>query len=114
MTITDVAPYIEEENNQKIVNKTPCIEEGDKINSPSRDEKLTFYKESEYSLDDSKSPSFSSDFSLDSKASTNTNLIQIKIKIQTKSKKYIRRMKCCLKGQIKASFDCCIADIIVT
>eukprot|EP00957_Ditylum_brightwellii_P014789 1115131-Ditylum_brightwellii.AAC.1 len=85
------------------------------MNSPSGDEKLTLQiqKELEHLLADSKSPSFSSDFSLDSKVSTPTNRIQIKIKIQNKSKKYIQRMKHCLKGQIKASFDRCIADIIV-
>eukprot|EP00957_Ditylum_brightwellii_P084582 6431816-Ditylum_brightwellii.AAC.1 len=113
-TITDVAPSIEDENNQKIVNKTPSIDNDDeKMNSPSREDKSILQKESEYLLVDSKSPSFSSDFSLDSKASTTTNLIQIKIKIQNKSKKYIRRMKCCLKCQIKASSDRRIADIIV-
>eukprot|EP00957_Ditylum_brightwellii_P035147 2665386-Ditylum_brightwellii.AAC.1 len=71
------------------------------------------HKESEHLLDDRKSPSFSSNFSLDSKASTNTNLIKIKIKIKKKSKKYAQHMKHCLKCQIKASFDCRIADIIV-
>eukprot|EP00957_Ditylum_brightwellii_P055440 4200941-Ditylum_brightwellii.AAC.1 len=71
------------------------------------------HKESEHLLDDSKSSSFSSNFSLDSKASTNSNLIQIKITIQKKSKKYIQCMKHHLKHQIKASFDHCIADIIV-
>eukprot|EP00957_Ditylum_brightwellii_P039535 2990833-Ditylum_brightwellii.AAC.1 len=71
------------------------------------------HTESEHSLDDSKSPSFSANFSLDSKASTNTNLIQIKIKIQKKSKKYVWCLKRCLKRQIKASFDRHIADIIV-
>eukprot|EP00957_Ditylum_brightwellii_P080363 6112247-Ditylum_brightwellii.AAC.2 len=85
MTITDVAPFIEDENNQMIVDKTPSIDKDDnKINSPSRDEKWMSHKESEHSLDDSKSPNFSSDFSLDIKSSTNTNLIQIKIKIQKK------------------------------
>eukprot|EP00957_Ditylum_brightwellii_P092348 7031054-Ditylum_brightwellii.AAC.1 len=113
-TITDVAPSIEDENNQMIVDKTPPIDEDDNmIDSPSGDEKSMSHKELEHLLGDSKSPSFSSNFSLDSKAPTNTNLICIKIKIQTKSKKYIRHMKRCLKFQIKASFDRCIADIIV-
>eukprot|EP00957_Ditylum_brightwellii_P073908 5616388-Ditylum_brightwellii.AAC.1 len=44
---------------------------------------------------------------------TNTNFIQIKIKIQFNSKKYIQCMKRCLKRQIKASFNRQIADIIV-
>eukprot|EP00957_Ditylum_brightwellii_P112327 8564250-Ditylum_brightwellii.AAC.1 len=83
------------------------------MNSPSRDEKSTSQKESKHLLADSKSPSFSTDFSLDSKVSTTTNPIQIKIKIQTKSKKYIWRKKCHLKHQIEASFDHCIVDIIV-
>eukprot|EP00957_Ditylum_brightwellii_P102961 7846531-Ditylum_brightwellii.AAC.1 len=113
-TITNVAPFIEDKNNQKIVNKTLSIDnDDDKINSPSEDEKSMLQKASEHLLADSKSPNFSSDFSLDSKVSTNTKLIQIKIKIQTKSKKDIRRMKYCLKRQIKASFDHRIADIIV-
>eukprot|EP00957_Ditylum_brightwellii_P149582 11390611-Ditylum_brightwellii.AAC.1 len=113
-TITDVAPSKEDKNNQMIVDKTPSIDEGDnKIDFPRGDEKMMSHKESEHLLDDSKSPSFSSDFSLDSKASTNTNLIQIKIKTQKKSKKSIWCLKRCLKRQIKASFDCHIADIIV-
>eukprot|EP00957_Ditylum_brightwellii_P070716 5374809-Ditylum_brightwellii.AAC.1 len=86
MTITDVTPSIEGKNNQKIVNITLSIDEDDKTNSPSEDEKLTLQKELKHLLADSKSPSFSFNFSLGSKASTNTNLIQIKIKIQTKSK----------------------------
>eukprot|EP00957_Ditylum_brightwellii_P003070 234538-Ditylum_brightwellii.AAC.1 len=84
------------------------------MNSPSKDEKSTLQKESEHLLADSKNPNFLSDFSLDSKAFTTTNLIQIKIKIQTKSKKYIRPMKRCLKHQIKASFNRHIANIIIT
>eukprot|EP00957_Ditylum_brightwellii_P050093 3796890-Ditylum_brightwellii.AAC.1 len=71
------------------------------------------HKESEHLLDDSKSPRFSSNFFLVSKASINTNLIQIKIKFQKKSKKYVWCMKYHLKHQIKAFFDRCIADIIV-
>eukprot|EP00957_Ditylum_brightwellii_P193585 14741191-Ditylum_brightwellii.AAC.1 len=75
-TITDVAPSIEDENNQMIGDKTLSIDKDDnKISSPSGDEKLMSHKESEHSLDDSKSPSFSSDFSLNSKASTTTSLI---------------------------------------
>eukprot|EP00957_Ditylum_brightwellii_P007056 533860-Ditylum_brightwellii.AAC.1 len=86
-TITNVAPSIEDENNQKIFNKTLSIDnDNEKINSPSKDEKSTLQKELEHLLANIKSPSFSSDFSLDSKASSNTNLIRIKIKIQTKSK----------------------------
>eukprot|EP00957_Ditylum_brightwellii_P135138 10302894-Ditylum_brightwellii.AAC.1 len=76
MTITDVAPSIKDENNQTIVDKTLSIDKDDtKINSPSGDEKSMSHKELEHSLDDSKKPSFSSNFSLDSKGSTNTNLI---------------------------------------
>eukprot|EP00957_Ditylum_brightwellii_P155544 11840516-Ditylum_brightwellii.AAC.1 len=74
-TITDVAPSMEDKNNQKIVNKTPSMDEDDKINSPIGDAKLTSHKESEHSLVNSKSPSFSSDFSLDKKVPTNTNLV---------------------------------------
>eukprot|EP00957_Ditylum_brightwellii_P011929 899921-Ditylum_brightwellii.AAC.1 len=85
-TITDVAPSIEGDNNQKIVNKIPSIDKDDTLNSPSRDKKSMLHKESEHLLANSKSPSFFFNFSLDSKASTNTNLIQIKIKIQTKLK----------------------------
>eukprot|EP00957_Ditylum_brightwellii_P061749 4685974-Ditylum_brightwellii.AAC.1 len=73
-----------------IVDKTLSIDKDDnKIDSPSGDDKFKSHKESEHLLDDSKIPSFYSDFSLDSKASTNTNLIQIKRKVQKKSKKYI-------------------------
>eukprot|EP00957_Ditylum_brightwellii_P183124 13947840-Ditylum_brightwellii.AAC.1 len=76
MTITDVAPSIEDKNTQKIVNKTPSIDNDDeKMNSPIREDKSILQKESEHLLADSKSPSFSSNFSLDSKASTTTNLI---------------------------------------
>eukprot|EP00957_Ditylum_brightwellii_P052534 3983786-Ditylum_brightwellii.AAC.1 len=64
-TITDVEPSIEDKNNQKIVDKTPSIDKDDKINSPSGDEKSMSQKESEHLLANSKSPSFSSDFSLD-------------------------------------------------
>eukprot|EP00957_Ditylum_brightwellii_P143614 10941609-Ditylum_brightwellii.AAC.1 len=113
-TITDIAPSIEDKNTQKIINKTLPIDDNDKkMNSPSRDEKSTSQKESEHLLTNSKSPSLSPAFSLDSKASTTTNLIQIKIKIFTILKKYIQHMKRCLKHQIEASFDHRIADIIV-
>eukprot|EP00957_Ditylum_brightwellii_P156515 11911898-Ditylum_brightwellii.AAC.1 len=116
-TITDVAPSIEDKNNMMIVHKTLFIDEDDnKINSLSGDEKLMSHKELEHLLDDNKRPSFSSNFSLDSKVSTNTNLIGIKIKIQKKSKKltkYVQCMKRYLKRQIKSSFDCCIVGIIV-
>jgi hypothetical protein len=82
-TITDVAPSIDDENNQKIIDKALSIDnDNEKMNSPIGEDKSILQKESEHSLVDSKSPSFSSDFSLDSKASTTTNLIQIKIKIQ--------------------------------
>eukprot|EP00957_Ditylum_brightwellii_P136370 10400304-Ditylum_brightwellii.AAC.1 len=64
--ITVVAPSMEDENNQMIVDKTPFIDKDDnKINSPSGDKKAMSQKESEHLFDDSKSPSFSSNFSLD-------------------------------------------------
>eukprot|EP00957_Ditylum_brightwellii_P167365 12741620-Ditylum_brightwellii.AAC.1 len=86
-TITDDTPSTKDKNSQKMIDKTPSIDNDDeKMNSPSGDEKSTLQKESEHLLADSKIPSFSSDFSLDSKAPITTNLIQIKIKIQTKSK----------------------------
>eukprot|EP00957_Ditylum_brightwellii_P191935 14610492-Ditylum_brightwellii.AAC.1 len=54
-TITDVAPSIDDENNQKIINKTlPIDNDDEKMNSPIGHEKSILQKELEHLLANSK------------------------------------------------------------